>query len=109
MLLFHHSLMFDPVNQVVPVCHQEQEFNSAFCCILDGLFESAILFIFYTTLFGGLQLYMATLGNCFEIDEWGPIEFSIHFGHISDTPLPRAARWNRLNVGCIVGSMHQHN
>jgi hypothetical protein len=35
------------------------------------------------TLFGGLQLYMATLGNCFEIDQWGPIEFSIrakHFG-----------------------------
>ncbi|XP_035818338.1 uncharacterized protein [Zea mays] len=37
MLLFHRLLMFDPVNQV---CHQEQEFNSAFCCILDGLFRS---------------------------------------------------------------------
>jgi hypothetical protein len=48
-------------------------------------FGSAILFIFYTTLFGGLQLYKAALGNCFEIAEWdwGPIEFSItakHFG-----------------------------
>jgi hypothetical protein len=46
-------------------------------------FGSAILFIFYTTLFDGLQLYKATLGNCFEIDEWGLIEFSTrakHFG-----------------------------
>lgn len=33
------------------------------------------------TLFGGLQLYKAALGNCFEIDEWGPIEFSIMAKH----------------------------
>jgi hypothetical protein len=30
---------------------------------------------------GGLQLYMAALGNCFEIDDWGPIEFSIMAKH----------------------------
>jgi hypothetical protein len=33
------------------------------------------------TSFGGLQLYKAALGNCFEIDEWGPIEFSIMAKH----------------------------
>lgn len=31
--------------------------------------------------FGGLQLYKAALGNCFEIDDWGPIEFSIMAKH----------------------------
>jgi hypothetical protein len=30
---------------------------------------------------GGLQLYKAALGNCFEIDDWGPIEFSIMAKH----------------------------
>jgi hypothetical protein len=29
----------------------------------------------------GLQLYKAALGNCFEIDDWGPIEFSIMAKH----------------------------
>ena len=28
-----------------------------------------------------LQLYKAALGNCFEIDDWGPIEFSIMAKH----------------------------
>jgi hypothetical protein len=27
------------------------------------------------------QLYKAALGNCFEIDDWGPIEFSIMAKH----------------------------
>ena len=30
---------------------------------------------------GGLQLYKVALGNCFEIDDWGPIEFSIMAKH----------------------------
>lgn len=33
------------------------------------------------TSFAGLQLYKAALGNCFEIEDWGPIEFSIMAKH----------------------------
>jgi hypothetical protein len=44
-------------------------------------FKVAICLFPLPTSFGGLQLYKAALGNCFEIDEWGPIEFSIMAKH----------------------------
>ena len=43
--------------------------------------KNAICLFAVPTSFGGLQLYKAALGNCFEIDEWGPIEFSIMAKH----------------------------
>jgi len=55
------------------------------------MFKSAILLISCANLhirryshfiwWFGLQLYKAALGNCFEIDDWGPIEFSIMANH----------------------------
>jgi hypothetical protein len=42
--------------------------------------------------------------NCFEY-----LLSDLYFVCVIVFTLPRAARWNRLNAGCIVGSMHQHN
>ncbi|AQL01118.1 hypothetical protein ZEAMMB73_Zm00001d044909 [Zea mays] len=121
MLLFHRLLMFDPVNQDQAYFPYLTLFSINWKGNPTKSFELIIQRELSRRMFscrgvdastGHVGLYMATLGNCFEIDEWDPIEFSIrakHFGHISDTPLPRAARWNRLNARCIVGSMHQHN
>ena len=53
-----------------------------FCCC-QWQADLKLLFCLFPvpTSFGGLQLYKAALGNCFEIDEWGPIEFSIMAKH----------------------------
>ncbi|WVZ69806.1 hypothetical protein U9M48_018535 [Paspalum notatum var. saurae] len=57
----------------------------------------------------GSQLYKAALGNCFEIDDWGPIEFSImtkHFDRQGKPPYAYHAQYmaHLLSHGQLDGS-----
>ncbi|EMS65121.1 hypothetical protein TRIUR3_34650 [Triticum urartu] len=55
------------------------------------------------------ELYKAALGNCFEIDDWGPIEFSImakHFDRQGKPPYAYHAQYmsHLLSHGQLDGS-----
>ncbi|KAJ1284214.1 hypothetical protein BS78_03G188000 [Paspalum vaginatum] len=55
------------------------------------------------------KLYKAALGNCFEIDDWGPIEFSImtkHFDRQGKPPYAYHAQYmaHLLSHGQLDGS-----